>query len=204
MWRIHAVRNDPPLETTSVILWHFSSQPSDAAVDGHEVHPVLGVLLDAVEDVVLGHLDDRVPPGGGEAGLVDRHGAHHDGALLQEPGSYGVDVAAGAEVHDGVSPVLQGHLQLLELGVQVHYVPGGAQVDVDLDGKPLSDGCRFGVVRRVAGCADASRGYPVADELRADVLLLGDLLHHRGDLSPAGRLHYGAHCGSHPYLPSQA
>ena len=28
MWRIQAVRNDPPLETTSVILWHFSSQPT--------------------------------------------------------------------------------------------------------------------------------------------------------------------------------
>ena len=65
-----------PLEPSDALL-------GDAAVDGHEVHAVLRMLLDSVEDVVLGHLDHGVPPRGGEPGLVDRDRAHHHGAFLQ-------------------------------------------------------------------------------------------------------------------------
>ena len=198
MWRIHAVRNDPPLETTSVILGDLLSHflPGDAAVDGHEVHPVLGVLLDAVEDVVLGHLDDGVPPCGGESGLVDRDGTHHHGAFAQEPGPDGVDVPSGAEVHHGVGAVPQRDLQLLELRVQVDDVPGCAEVDIDLDGQPLAYRGRFGVVDGVVGRADASGCDAPADELGADALPLGNAPHQRGDLPPAGGLHDGAHLES--------
>ena len=58
-------------------------------------------ILDHVgaQAVVLAHLDDGIPAGRDQPRLIYRNGADHDRAFLQYSGPYGINIAAGAQVH---------------------------------------------------------------------------------------------------------
>ena len=87
-----------------------------AAVDGHVVDALLGLVLDHVEEVVRGQvLDVRDLLDG----LVDRHGADRHRRGGDDRGADGVDVAAGGEVHHRVGAEVHGEVQLLQLLVDV-------------------------------------------------------------------------------------
>ena len=162
-------------------------------MDGHEIHTVLGVHLDALEDVVLGEFHDGVLPRGGESRLVDGYGAHHTVAAGEEGLPDGVDVPAGAEVHDGVGAVLQGDVHLADLRLDVGHVAGGPDVGVDLHGEALADGGGDRIMYGVAGHADAPRCDTVAYEPLGDAFGLRDLPEPLVRVPSPGQLHDGAH-----------
>ena len=155
--------------------------PGDAAVHRDEVHPLAGVVAHHLQQVV--GLDVLQALGLGHQ-VVDGHGAEGHGALGQQGGADGVQVAAGGEVHDRVGPVLQGRGQLVLFLFQVDVVRRGADIGVDLDPDPGADGYRLqalmpGIGRDHQGAASQA----VPDHLRGQALRLGRLLHGRGNFA---------------------
>ena len=63
-------------------------------------------FMGAHSQIPLSHLLQR---------LIDRHGAHGDRAISDDPLPRLVDVLAGAQVHEGVRPPERAPLQLLDL-----------------------------------------------------------------------------------------
>ena len=114
--------------------------PGDAAVHRDEVHPLAGVVAHHLQEGVA--LDFFQALGFGHQ-LVDGHGAEGRGALGQQGGADGVQVAAGGQVHDRVGPVLQGRGQLGLLLLQVDVVGRSADIGVDLDPDAGADGHRL-------------------------------------------------------------
>ena len=104
-----------------------------------------------------------------------------------------VDVAAGAEVHDGVGAVLQGDLQFAEFGFRIRHVPAGAEVGVYLDAEALSDGRGLRIVNGVAGHHDASRRDTVENESLGHSFLAGNRFDPVVNGSSSGGFHDGAH-----------
>lgn len=192
-----APRHD--VHEATALLQPCDGLAGDSAVDGHEVHPVLCMLLDAVEDVVLGHLDDRVSSSGRQPCLIYRNGTHHHGALRQQSGTYSIDISAGAKVHDRVRTVSEPYTELLQLRIEIDDVPGGPQVHVDLHRQAFADSSGLGVMHGIMGGADAPGGNSSANELRADAFFLGYTAHKVRDLAAAGLLHYSAHRRSDEY-----
>ena len=83
---------DPSLRQRQVLA-------EEAAVHGHEVHALLGLMLDHLQQVLDRHVLHAVEL---SRHLIDRNGAHGQRAGLDDRLADGVDVTAGTEVHDGV------------------------------------------------------------------------------------------------------
>src|SRR5690606_14928052 len=98
-------------------------------------------------------------------------GADRDGRVADDPLAGVVDVAAGAEVHDGVGAPADRPDHLVDLAGDVAGDGGVADVGVDLDEEVAADRHRlgFGVVD-VARDDRAAAGDLVADELGGDVV----------------------------------
>ena len=186
-----------------------------AGVDGEVVHALFGLLNQRVPENLPGevlrlavHLLQR---------LVDRHAAHGDGAVADDPLPRFVDVAPGGQIHNGVPapPGGPGHLFhfLLNAGSDRRV----ADVGVDFDQEVASDDhrFRFGMVD-VGGDDGAAGGHLGAHEfgrhhrrqvgaevhrlgaahqrraeelLAAHILADGDELHFRRDDAPPGVVH---------------
>ena len=87
-----------------------------AGVDGEVVDALLRLLLDDFEvevDVQVFEPLDAVER------LVDGHRADGDGRVAQDGVANLGNIAAGGEIHDGVGAVLDGHVQLAQLFVDV-------------------------------------------------------------------------------------
>ena len=141
------------------------SPPGNAAVHRDEVHPLFGVVVHHVQEVVG---LDVIEAGGLGHHLVDGHGAEGRRALGQKRGANLVQVAAGGQVHDRVGPVLQGRGQLGLLLLQTDVVGRSADIGVDLDPDPGADGRGFkSPVLPVGRHRDGAQGQPLADKLRS-------------------------------------
>ena len=160
----------------------------DAAVQGDEVHAVLGVQADHIHEVLRRQggevalvVDDRV---------IHRHGADHDRALVGQLLAEGLGVAVAGQVHNGLCAHVHGAHHLLHLDVVILAVAGDAQIDVDLGAQHAADALRVqaGVVL-VGRDGDFALGHQLTDLLRGAVLLLGDDLHFLGHDALAGRVH---------------
>ena len=113
--------------TRSVVSGMCSQQ--DAGVDGHVVDALLGLVLDHVEQVLRLHVLDLLDL---LDRLVDRHGADRHRAGGDDRLADRVDVAAGREVHHRVGAEVDGHVQLVQLVVDVAGDGRVADVGVDL------------------------------------------------------------------------
>ena len=172
-----------------------------AGVDGHEVHPFLGVGPDHPQEVLGGDLQQvlfQVADG-----VVHGDGADHSGGHFDELPAEGVGLAIVGQVHDGLRPEAQGHADLVHLHLVIVGVPGDPQVYVDLGTQPLADplGAEGGVTD-VGGDGHLPQGHPLPEGLRLHVFLFRHGLHLRGDDALLGRFHLGAVCshGPHPFL----
>ncbi len=153
----------------------------DAAVHRDEVHPLFGVVVHHVQEIVG---LDVIEAGGLGHHLVDGHGAEGRRAPGQKCGANLVQVAAGGQVHDRVGPVLQGRGQLGLLFLQADVVGRGADIGVDLDPDPGADGGGFKPpVLPVGRHRDGAQGQPLPDKLRGHTLTGRGRDHGRGDFS---------------------
>ena len=174
----------------AVVLDTLGHGAVHAAVQGHEVHAVLGVHAQHVEPFVGGDVLERLAVV--HHGVVDGHRADDGGALGRELAAEGPGVAEGREVHDRLGPHGHGVADLLHLHVEVAPVAAGAQVHVDLGLERKADA--VGVEDRVVHVG-GDHGLALGDEraqgFGVDALLGGDGLHLRGDDALAGGVHLG-------------
>ena len=86
------------------------------------------------------------------------------------------DVAARAQVHEGVRPVFEADGDLLELDGEAREILGRAEVDVDLGPKAAADpGRAGGRVGGIPGNDDLARGHEAGQVAGRYLFLPGDL-----------------------------
>ena len=156
----------------------------DAGVDRHVVDALASLLLDHVEQELVGDLLgapralDR---------LVDRDRADRHWRVIDVRLADRIEVLAGAQVHHRVRPVVNRRIELFELLGPVTRGLAVADVRVDLRGELVADDHRIeavvGAIRRDHCLA---RRDALADERGIAVLALGDSLHRRRDRPLAG------------------
>ena len=153
----------------------------DAAVHRDEVHPLFGVVVHHVQEIV--GLDVVEAVGFGHH-LVDGHRAERRRTAGQQGRPDLIQVAAGGQIHDRIRPILQGRGQLGLLLLQVDVVGRGADIGVDLDPHPGADGRGFKPpVLPVGRHRDGALGQPLADDLRGHTFTGRGRHHGRGDLA---------------------
>ena len=117
---------EPPRETTpmtrSSLDGHFRAAPGQAAVDGHEVHTLAGLLFDLGEQVVRLHAGDvPVVVQDPLAHGIHGHRAQRTGAGSQHAGADGVQIPGDGKIHDRIGAGFQSHGQLaLSVCRQLH------------------------------------------------------------------------------------
>ncbi len=149
-----------------------------AAVDGHVVHALLGLVLDHVQKMLRTHVLDLAPQLLEHLVNGDRSDGHGRGVDDRLPD--GVDVLAGREVHDRVGAEVDRHVQLVQLFAGVAGDGRVADVGVDLALDRRADRHRLeplGQVDLVGGNDHAARGHFVAYGFSRNVLALGDEFH---------------------------
>ncbi len=163
----------------------------DPGVEGHVVDPLLGLVLDHVEQPLLAQVLDLLDL---LDRLVHRDRADRDRAGGDDRAADRVDVAAGGQVHHGVGAELDGHLQLGQLVVDVGGDGRVADVGVDLAGGLDADPHRLQAlleVLAVGGDHHPPPGDLGPDQLGVDLLAPGDVFHLGGDVASAGLFDLG-------------
>ncbi len=97
-------------------------------MDGDEVDALLGLVLDRLEDLVVGELLDVAP----DDHAVERNGADRDGTVVDDSLAALVELAARGKVHQRVRPVELRPAELLDLGLGIAADRRGPDVRVDL------------------------------------------------------------------------
>ena len=160
----------------------------DAAVECDEVHAVLGMEADHVDEVP-GRQGSQVPLVVDDA-VIDGHGTDHGGTLPGQLLPEGLGIAVGGQVHDGLRPHMDSGHDLLHLHIVVLAVPGHPQVHVDLGAQHGAHtvGVQAGV-EPVGADGHLTPGHQVPDLLLGTVLLGGHRLHFGGDDPLSGCFH---------------
>src|SRR5437899_9509468 len=122
---------------------HMLAQNS--GMNGHVVDALLGLLFDDFKHEIEGEVFGTADAGNG---FVNGNGADGDGRSIDDGFADGGNVAAGREVHDGVSTVMDGVMQLLQFFIDVGGGGGVADVRVDLavEGDTDAHGLEIAVV----------------------------------------------------------
>jgi hypothetical protein len=152
-----------------LVLHPFHGGASDAAVDGDEVHSILGMLDDAGKDVVHGHVDDGLflHPYGVDRRLVEGDRADAGVGFGDDGATNLVHRAPGGEIHDGVGAMMDRDPRLFQLLGDVQVIGGGADVGVHLGAESGADGQGHAVgVLEVVADDDGAVGNAGADEVR--------------------------------------
>ena len=151
-----------------------------AGVDGEVVDPLLRLVPQALQDVVLGQVLDLAT----DDHRVDRHRSDGHRRVVDDRLARRVEVAAGGQVHDGVRAPLLRPVQLLDLVARARRDGAGAHVGVDLGSARAADAHRvelLGEVDDVGRDDHATRGDLVAHLLGVEMrLALGHALHRVG------------------------
>ncbi len=158
-------------------------------MDGEVIDALLGLLDEGIAIQFPGkvfgfavHFFER---------LIDGHGTDGHGAVAQDPFAGGVDVLAGAEVHDGVSAPLGGPTHFFDFFLDAAGDGAVADVGVDFHQEVAADdhGLALGVVD-VQGDDGAACGDFAADKFSGDFVrdALGEALEDAGGV-------FGLHLG---------
>src|ERR1700728_1030297 len=146
-----------------------------AGMDRHVIDALRGLLFDHFQHDFCVQVFYPLYAGDG---FVDRDGADRNGGVAQNGFANLVDVAAGGKVHNGVSAVVHGGVQLFEFFVYLRGDGGVADVGIDFAERchPDRHGLEFRMVD-VGGNNHASAGDFVADEFGCQLFFVGDIGH---------------------------
>ena len=153
----------------------------DAGVERHVIDALPGLVLDHVEEVLLGQVLDLLDL---LDRLIDRHGADRHGAGGQDGPADRVDLAAGGQVHHRVGAQVDGHLELGQLVVDLRGDGRIADIGIDLAPGLDADPHRLQAHRQVDAIGRDDHPPPRdlgADQLGGERLAPGDVLHLGGD-----------------------
>ncbi len=179
-----------------VIADPLQGASGDAAMDGHEIDPILGLLLDDLEHMVDGNLADLFLLLFHDLGdgLIDGYGSQGDRTILEDFPADGVELAAHGKIHHRIGAGLEADAELLQLLFHLGIIAGRADIGVDLGGETLAHGHDFlKVVVFVLRDADGALGHPLHEKLRGDSLRGGAGSEKRGEGLGAG-VFSNAHC----------
>mmetsp|Transcript_64029 Transcript_64029/g.88552 ORF Transcript_64029/g.88552 Transcript_64029/m.88552 type:complete len:310 (-) Transcript_64029:165-1094(-) len=160
-------------------------------MDGPIVHALLGLLDQRLAE----HLPSKVLRDTVDLlqGLVDRHGAHRDRAVPDDPLPRLVDVLPGAEIHEIVRAPQSAPLELLHLLLDVGGHCGVADVGVDLHLELAADDHRLGLGMVAVRWDDAAPACHLGPhELRIHTLAGSNEGHLLGDDAALGVVHLRA------------
>ena len=118
----------------------FDGLAGDAAVQCHEIHAVLRVEANYVDEIL--RCQCRQVSLIVDHAVVDRHGSDHDGTFVGQLLAEGLRISVAGQVHDRLCAHIYGAHHLLHLDVVVLAVSGYAQVNVDLGAQHTSDAFR--------------------------------------------------------------
>ena len=102
----------------------------DAAVEGHKVHPVLGVEAHHIHEILGGQL--RQIPLIVDHRVIHRHRADHHRALMGQLLPEGLGVAMAGQIHNGLRSQVHSAHNLLHFHIIILAVPRDPQVYVYL------------------------------------------------------------------------
>ncbi len=158
-------------------------------MDGHVVHPLRRLLFDHFQHQRGREVFDALHP---RHGFIHRHRAHGHRTVPQQGFANAVNIAAGGQVHHGVSAVVHRGVQLLQLLLHVRTHRRISDVGVDLAQRIHADahGLQLGMVD-VCGNDQLSFGDLRAHQLRRNLLTLGHEQHLLRDLTLARKVHLG-------------
>src|SRR5712671_432143 len=147
----------------------------DAGVNGHVIDALLGLLLNHFKHQLEGEIFGTANAGdcfvNGDS--ADRNGRSVDDGLAD-----GGNVAASAEIHDGIRAVMHGVVQFLQLLIDIGAGGGVADVGVDFAFGGDTNGHRLKIaVMNVGGDDAAATRHFTANQVGLEVLALGDVLH---------------------------
>ena len=167
----------------------------EAAVHGHEVSPVFGLLFHHGENVVLVHFGHFAMSFDGlYRGLVDGNRTHHDGGMFDDGLPGGIDVVPGGKIHDRIRTGVDGRFQFVQFRSGIRESGRSTDIGVDFGGKAFAHPPGNQVLMVDVGWdADGAFGHSVPDEFGGDSLLAGYFRHLVSDFSLQRSLSLGQH-----------
>ena len=158
----------------------FDRTAIDTRMNGHEVHTLLGVRLNNLEEILCGDLEQvlfQIPDR-----VVHRHGADHRRRHVDQLLAEGVGLAVVGQVHDGLRAHVNGHAHLAQLHLVVLAVTRNAEIDIDLYAGAVADRlCGQAFVIDVRRNRNRTLCDSFHDELDRTVFLFGDRFDLRRD-----------------------
>ena len=131
---------------SALLLETGDSRPGHTAVHGNEIDAVPRVIFNDGKDIVNGHFHDgTVPLNSLNTRLINRHRADRPRTHGDNSPPYSRNIAAGAQVHDGIRSGLDSRAQLFQLGINVAEIGGSPDIGIDLGGQSLSNPAGFEV-----------------------------------------------------------
>ena len=158
-----------------------------AAVERHEVHALLGLALDDIEEVLGAEFHDRAFG----ADLVNRHGADHHRASRDQLDANLVEVGAGRKIHHRIGAEADRGVELLDFLFEELMEVGRADIRIDLGAQSLADADRAELMMDVARDDDLAGRDALADQLGREALVFRDLDHLLSDNAFSGGFDLG-------------
>ena len=186
-----------------VLLDLLNSLSGNAAVEGNEIHAVLGMEAHHINEILCSQ-GIQIPLIVNNA-VIHRHRANHGRTLPGELLAERLGVAVAGQIHNRLCPQVNGRHNLLHFHVIILAVPGNPQVHIDFRPQHRAHALRLqalvvyvGRNRHLAAC---HQGHQL---LHGHALLGCHLLYLRRDNPLAGRLHLSLvlschHSTSFPY-----
>ena len=153
-------------------------------MDGHEIDAFLGLSFNGCKKVVLGHIDDGAAVGDScDGSLIDGHCSQGNRGAGEDAAANGAEVAACAQVHEGIGLVFEGYVDFFELVGGAGEIGRGPEVYIDLGAERASDADGAGERRvvRVAGDDHLALGDQFKERLGGNFLIPGHFFHGPGE-----------------------
>ena len=166
----------------------LNSAAVDTCVDSHEVHALLGVCANDLEEVLRCYLEEVLLKVADS--VVHRNSTYHRGRLLNERLAEGIGLAVVAEVHDSLCTELDSHVNFIHFHVIVILIAGDTEVHVYLRSHAHTDTLgRDRLVVDIAGDSHNARSHALAEDFRVHVFLFGNYLHFGRDYALLSGFH---------------
>ena len=112
----------------------------DAAVNGHEISTIFGLLFDNSKQIFFCHVDNgTVFLDGFYCSLINRYGTNHDGGSLNNCLARSFNVVTGTEIHHCIGTGFNGGCQFQQFRLWIRVRTGSTDVSVDFGCQTFAD-----------------------------------------------------------------
>ena len=167
---------------TALVLQALDGLPVDAGMDSHEVGAELSLLSGDSEEIILLHVyHSAVPDGCFDECLVERDTADREARVCDDLSPYLLEIAAGRELHQGISASQLGLPGLLDFHGNINDIGRGADGSIHLGPQSFADPADLHLAIWRDRDDNVSPGNPAPYKVFRDTFLLCNNLHLFGD-----------------------